>query len=542
VTDESPRSKNFARIGLIVSLLLAAAIRIPHLNFVPIWDGRQYWDFCAQPALSSSFNPLAFNCFGHRSMAYMIAVTWPQYFSQGSALLLNLAHLAVALLTILAFHKIARRLFPSDRSNGIAPAMLTILFAAMPIWTGASLNLNPDVGVLLGFLWCIAFLLDGRRMAGVGAGIFLVLSKEIGLLLWILIAVVETALAALQEKEWNARFRLALKRCAYVVPLLAYYLTGLALRSNSMPASWPNASREPSLLRIFLSFDLSAPHYLAYVADIFVINFAWVMTIVILAWLILVVVRILGKRGGVPVPEEIDPHTGVFLAVITPCVLFLVTRFPTFNNPRYLLPAFPLMVLAFGVAIMSLFRSRRTHAIAVVIAAALQLASMWSTIDPVSRFVFGTFDFGDHPMLRMTSIRGECCGMGRDQLVYNLQYTHFDSIQKPIFEAIKPRDHEQLAIASTADWYLIGHLDALTKERTLRNTGVIDPDVLTLLKVLNKKAELPDEARYIAFSNVDNAKELRLYSRAYRISRPVIVEEHGYRAAIFGLKRRVVAE
>jgi hypothetical protein len=527
-----------ARLGLGLSLLAAALIRLPHLRFVPIWDSRQYWDECLQPALNAPFDPLAFNCFGHRSMLYMLTIGWPQYFSQGSAVLLNLTHMVVALLTIGAFYLIAVRVFPPDAppASGADAALLTLIFAVMPVWSGPSLNLNPDMGVLAAFLWTLALLMNGRRGWAIAAGLFLVLSKEIGLLLWLLLAAVDIALALWQPRASRARELLA--RAAYALPPLAYWATGVALQSKQIPANWPIAARqEHSLLRMFLTFDLSAPHYVAYAADIFLLNFAWVMTLVIVAWLVRLVTRIL-TRQPVLIPVA-DRRSAFILGIVAPAVYYLVTRYPTYNNVRYLLTFFPLLVLAFGAASVSLVRRHATRWALFAIVAALQLASMWRSADPVSRFMYGTFPFGRHDMLNMTSIRGECCGFGRDQLVYNLQFTHFHYVQDALFTRMRPGNDDVLAITRAAKWFLIGSLDAQTFRRTLRKDGVVQPKILTLIDVAYG-APLPERLRYVAYANVENHPDLALYARAYHIRGPFVVDEHGYRAAYFELQRRAV--
>jgi hypothetical protein len=532
--------RTVARLGLGASLLLAAAVRAPHLDFVPIWDGRQYWDHCVAPALQGPFDPMAFNCFGHRSMLYMLAVSWPQYLSHGSALLLNLAHAGMSLLTIVAFHRIATLLFPprEERESGLDAALLTLVFTAMPAWTASAINLNPDAGVLTGFTVALWMFLAGRRHLAVAAGLFLVLSKEMGLLLWLVSAGVETLLAVRRENA-GARLRAIARRWTYLLPPLAYVLVGMVLRAQNRYANWGTQIVDNrSLLETFLTIDFTAPHYVAYVADLFVLNFSWVMTIFIVVWLSLVLRAILTKRT-VPLAAQLERHRGAMLALVTPAVFYLVTRFPTFNNVRYLLPAFPLVVLAFGIALASLVPTIRVRVAMLATAAALQLASMAFTIDPVSKFVFGTFPFGRHEMLVMTSLRNECCGYGRDQLVYNLQYTRFDSLQQTIFSTLRPRDGEVFAIAGLANWTLHGPLDAKTYRPTLRTQNVIRPRVLTVHDFA-KGEPLPNRMRYIAWPNVDNRPDLRLLSRAYHIRRPTIIDENGYEVAVFDLERRVV--
>lgn len=530
--------RTVARLGAAGAFLLAILVRIRHLDFVQLWDGRQYWDHCIEPALLGGFDPIAFNCFGHRSMLYMLAVSGPQAFSHGSTLLLNLAQLALSLITIAAFFRIATLLFPpsDEPATGLDAAGLTILFSAMPIWTAGSLTISPDFGVLCGFVVALALLLGGQRHWAVVAGVFMVLSKEVGLLLWLVLAGIETFLAVVDRGTQGRRLRILAMRLIYVVPVAAYVATGMALRARELVATWTDPGGQPSLIRTFLTFGFRAPHERAYLADIFALNFAWVLSIFLVAWLIVAAIR-LHRRQPLPLPPTLDRHRGLFIAILAPAVFHLITRYPTFNNARYILAAVPLVVLVFGIAAASLVRRPLLRAGVFVVAATLQLASMWATVDPVSRFIFGTFPFGTHPMLSMTSIRGECCGSGRDQLVYNLQFTHFDDVQNKVFETIRPRDREPIVIGMLANWFVVGALDAQTYHRTLRTAGVIRPTVFSVV-ALSRLDVLPERLRYLAFANVPNSYDLELLHRAYEISPGFDIDEHGYRATIFELRRR----
>ena len=68
--------------------------------------------------------------------------------------------------------------------------------------------------------------------------------------------------------------------------------------------------------------------------------------------------------------------------------------------------------------------------------AALLAVSAMRTVDPVSRWLWGTFRFGSHQMLDMTSLTGECCGTGRDQLAYSLEFTRFHDLTDSVVTAL----------------------------------------------------------------------------------------------------------
>ena len=541
VRRHSPNARAIARAGLIFSLLECVVIRLPYLRLVPIWDSRQYWDACVGPALQKAFDPLAFNCFGHRTVLYMLSVGWPQYFDYGSVLLLNLALLAIALLTVAAFYRVVTLLFePSvNAETGILPAALTIIFASMPVWTAGSVMLNPDSGVLLGFLLSLALLLDGRRKTAVLAGLYLVLSKEIGLLLWILLAVTETLAAWIttrSRQEWRS---MIIGRWSFLLPPLGYFATGMALRAASRPDVWvaPSVYKPgKSLLQIFLTFDLGAGHFGAYIADLFVLNFSWIMTLVIAGWLCTIVIAIVRQRSQ-NLNVALQSYRTLFVVLLTPLVLYVITRYPTFNNARYLLPAIPLIVIAFGAAVVSLVARRRNQVALLGLVFVTQVLSMWQTTDPLSRFLFGTWNFGTNPMLAMTSPTNECCGYGRDQLIYNLQFTHFATIQDAVFQRVHATEKTVFAMAPNADWHLQGQIQEKTLKRTLRTTDVIVTPPITMAR-LARGASVPATMFYIAYPNVDNEYDLKLYSYFYEIAPPIFVDDgNGYELPVFEMRR-----
>ena len=70
---------------------------------------------------------------------------------------------------------------------------------------------------------------------------------------------------------------------------------------------------------------------------------------------------------------------------------------------------------------------------------AIFIPSLYRTLDPVSMKLFGTFDFGKHKMIKMTSLTNEeDSGFGRDQLVYNLQFMQFHYMQDYVYERMRP--------------------------------------------------------------------------------------------------------
>jgi len=208
---------------------------------------------------------------------------------------------------------------------------------------------------------------------------------------------------------------------------------------------------------------------LGYVVGAYVAQFAWALLVFPLAWLARSVGGWLRRphrwQGPNPNPAYVF-ILGVFLTS-----MLAVWWFPTYANDRYLLPFMPLFAIVSYGAMASLIRTPRIRWAILASWFVLFLASNSATLDPVSKLIYGTFPFGDHEMLDKTSITGECCGYGRDQLVYNAQFTALHDLNNAIFATLRPTDDTVLLADPAADWYMVDRLDPQSYTRTLGAHG-----------------------------------------------------------------------
>src|SRR5205814_1245285 len=118
-------------------------------------------------------------------------------------------------------------------------------------------------------------------------------------------------------------------------------------------------------------------------------------------------------------------------------VTFLMTRYLTFFNLHYTLPAMPLLLLmAFG-ALGELVQWRAAHIAFLYTLGVLFTATTFRTIDPISKTLRSTFAFGKHPMLNIRE-RAERRYFGRDKVVYNLEVTEFHRLQNIVYRSLQP--------------------------------------------------------------------------------------------------------
>ncbi len=517
------------------SLLLFLALVVPRLGAVPVWDSRLYYDWCLQPGLRGPFHPLNFNCFGHPSMLYMLLFVPGQWISAGSAVLLNLTNVALGCLAIVGFWIITGALWPGPESRGDR-FLATAIFAVWPAALANSLSMNPDYGVFVFFLLFVAALIRGRiRLAALFAA-FLVLSKETGVILYglttlLYLIVFARGSAASGRRTWSG----IREHSVLFAPALLYLANiGLTL-TRDQPVIWGGAaSTLPRILRRFVVFNPGEIYAGRYGPLIWILNMSWLLTACLLAaGLRLALVR--SARGSFR-SKALSHRPIVFVLLVFAATTYALTRWETFSHARYLLAIAPFFILVFVLSLQILLPRSALRYAFLGATFLLLLASDFRTVDPISRRVWGTFSFGRHELLNLTSWNNECCGYSTDQLVYNLEYLRFDEIQNAIFADIRPTWRTTFVVSAGAELTRPGAV-TLEGRRTLR---VSDTVMIRYLSVndLERRKPPPDTVYFVAFPNFDNGPDLQRLRRSYSVVSRKSYERSGYAVPVYTMRRR----
>ncbi|MDB4899773.1 MAG: hypothetical protein JWN53_1581, partial [Gemmatimonadetes bacterium] len=265
---------------------------------------------------------------------------------------------------------------------------------------------------------------------------------------------------------------------------------------------------------------------LAVFALMFVLGCLWIPTVFMLVDLGIGLARLNRRRLARPM-AGVDPNA---LGVVTGSLVLLIwllSRYQTFANARYYLPIYPLALI---VAYAALVRLGVRSAVRVTAFSALMLLLALSavrTVDPVSRELWGTFPFGGRAMLKITGLTGECCGAGRDQLVYNLEFTNLDALQSAAYARLRPTDSTKFVMPEMGDWYTIGPLDPVTRRRTLGYAGAVQPNVLTAKEVYFPAGRIAD-GWFVEMPYIPNDYSLGKLAEVYELGAPLYIMRDGY--------------
>jgi hypothetical protein len=514
----------FGRVFLGAMLVTTVALLTSRAGFIPTWDGRIYAE-CIVDAGQQHLALSTLRCVEHISHAYMLFAGAIQMLSPGSFPLMLLANGILYLLACAAFYRLAELAFPTTE-HATERALLTAAFAAQPAILASVVQPNIDLPMLPAFLWGTVFLIRRRWLGAIVMGMALIATKESGVLLYATL-VFSYAIAMVLPRPSSPRspIRALARLTPLAIPVLAFiaYIAYRAIVPHET-VIWAAGTTEKSIIYQFLVPRIDR-YFVNYCVMMLVLSFAWVTTIVAGSDFVVGALRKWRKEPA-RVLSGSKRRIVRFLIVLTVVTMYALTRFSSWGNSRYLLPVFALTPIVLYASLVRFGVSPTVRRSVVGALAALLLLSTVRTADPVSRALYGTWRFGDHTLLRMTRVTHECCGGGRDQLVYNLQYTFLGDLTSDATAALAG-DSTAVFVPHRMLWETVGPLDADTHRRSLRRENIVRPHLYEP-DTLAKLAAPPGDAIYVGLPNGDAEAGLRMLGEWYEVGAPHKVQRGGY--------------
>jgi len=518
--------------------VMVCALLLTRLDYVPIWDGRIY--AACVSAAAERFTLESLRCAGHTSEAYVAVAGAAQMLAPSSAVPVLATNATLFLLACVAFHRLVRLAFPG--LPALDRALLSSAFALQPAFLSAVVQPGLDLPLLPGLLWAIVFMLEERWTPLVLTGLAMAFTKETGVLLY---AVLLSCYALWFELRPRRPLRDRVARVLLLAPLaipgvaFAAYLAIKRLANPDRAVLWYTGTTGDSLAEQFLIPRLNL-YQVNYAVLLLVLNFAWIVAGTIAADAFVGAVRAAHRELPRPV-EGADRRTVSFLVLLTVATGYALTRFTTFGHTRYFLPVYALLFFPFCGALLRLGIGTAARRAVLGGYAVLLLASVTRTVDPVSRRLYGTFEFGSHSMLRMTRVTGECCAFGQDQLAYSLEFTVIQELMDSTFSAPRARRERVVVVPDSTSWIFLDPLSAGERRFTRRDEASAKPVVLEHREVVRGSIR-PDSAAFLALPYGDNRRAIREMERSYDFRDERRVERGGYSLPTYRLVLRQAAQ
>lgn len=500
----------FAAVAALLVLLLW-----PERGYVAIWDGHVYLT-CVVNAAAHGITLDSLRCGEHPSQLYMGLLALSQFPAPGNTGALLFANLLLGALALWALRDLLCRLLPGE-SWWPDRALLVTIVAIHPVVLATLVQVNPDFGVYAFFLVALCHLAARRYWWAALAGLFLCFSKETGALVY------SVALAL------NVVFRLSegedgpLSRLARVAPPAALAATPLAAyagflwwwgTSRLTSAIWnPGIHSRP--LDAFRWFDFESAALRSSLAIIFLLGFMWLPTLALISDFAVGIRRTFLRLGDRPL-DGVNGRLAGYLAALAAALVYVLTAYRTWSNPRYFVVLVPLLIVAGFLAVVHLRAAPALRRAGLAAVGVLLLASEYRSWDPVSRALFGTFSVGPADMYRVAGITHEFGGRGIDQLGYNLQFTGFHHAQNAVFTALRPSTASAIVFPRRVNWLVASPLDDRTFARSAALTGTFTPQYMDESELAKMPEPLPRELWYLDLANNPDTLAIMSLHRKYQ--------------------------
>src|SRR3989344_1413513 len=271
----------------------------------------------------------------------------------------------------------------------------------------------------------------------------------------------------------------------------------------------------------------------AYLSGIFIVNYNWILTV-------LAVIGT-GKHMFNKIAGKGIPETGInikhisFLYILIIPLFFILTFYKTFVNLRYFIPIYFVMMILSFFSLTKIFNKSFVRRIFLLLITAVFLYTNFRTTDPVSKKIYGTFKFGKHDLLKMTSITDECCGFGRDQIMYNLEYLKITEILDEIISDLRLKPDTAIAYQPLVGLWGIDRIDKNTYKRTYSGENSFKPLIVNWK--WDRLEEKPGYIYFIEFPITESEPALVNYLNYYDIVSVKSYSKDGYSMKVLTMKK-----
>lgn len=520
---EFPRSIQFpSAAGWLFALLLAVFAGIPaiYFSYVPIWDGWQF-SRCYVTAAVTGY----LWCFEHSAFLHTFLFGLTQKPDPGNFYLLYAANIVLGVLGLICLRALLNRLY-KDALSPVNIVLISFCFGLAPVFLIHVVQQSLDYTLPIYLIMTLFFLYSGRFFFAALAGVLMVFTKESGFMLYGVSVFLYVPLMIIKGSlTWKNK-----KKFIYVAAVLSIPVVLFVLYMHVTPKTQIGDSWLEGVMKM-LKFYLVEPVIAAQLVSLLVLNFNWMLTGIIAAGLIVLGINRL--KGGRRDEAGLGLYDRIYFYLLFVLFVYFLTRIPMWNNPRYMLPVFPVLAILFADSLTVVFKRQAVISGILSVVLVLLCLSSFRTIDPLSKKIMGTFEFGSHEMLNMASFENDPGYYGRDQLVYNFEFTEIHYLTEKIYERVGT---DKLFVAAPhATWAnALNGINKETGKRMMYGEGLVNTRWV-FSDSLIKRRFFPEDIYFIAYPHMEevNEEQQAQLSYVYDTKDVIRVEDGGYAIDVY---------
>ncbi len=508
---------------LLIPTAIFSVIRLTFFDHIPHWDGNIFVNEIrsSTDALTVSLTSLGKDYFwggGHPTMGYGSYMSIGQLFFPNNLYIIHLQNLILGVMSIIAFYGITRILL---KRSSLTSSLLTLLFAINPLFIATSLTPNMDYPVLCFFVIALYFLLKDKLVLFAFISALMVLSKEVGFMLYLmllmgLLAPYIAFKVGFLDKYFKRITKSGISKSLLILGYILYLVFPISVFGFQYLASGGTIWNGNYYVKPYISFLFHPLLFFPRIFEVSVMNFAWILTIIILIGFI----KYFRKNKF-----KVNSSMSNAISLSLTCLLFVGVNcfYNTFTHPRYLIVSVFFISILSAYGLVSIKKSVRYLPIGII--TVLFFFSIYYTIDPVSKFVFGTFSWGNKTLLKIGDpIQARC-----DSMVYNTEFIYIDRL----YQKFRKQESQYIGMVISNE---LNGVDG-TQNWWMRH---FDYSPTMVASELSKN--VPDGNVYYLFlpwlsENIDNG--IDTVKKYYSIEETGVIEQNGYWLRFYKLKKLV---
>lgn len=535
-------------------LLLSAVsvlIRLPMFTHMQRWDGGFYYTHLHNACIHFDFTWQSvwdyFRLAQHPTLSYSLIMLIGEFLFPGKVTGVLFVQLILTVAGIVCIYLLFRHYWCHMAS---VPAMLlTFLISVTPLFLGTFSYINVDYTLLIFFVFMLYAVSKRKLILVIFWTIAVMLNKETG---WAIIAGYYLGyFAGTWFEEKNEGFKEKLKRLGKNKMLYIILASGLVLgfymiRQEGI-SGWFSYGKYSSFFAsradiLKMGMEVNAigiyPAYIFYrLGEMFLLNFMWVPTVIILASVILLI-RNKGKMWGKGIANLWGMLGSLVTFVLFNClyITYALVRYTVFSSVVWWILAVLLLYY-----VIAPYLNERILTIGLGTAAVLLLIQNVCYIDPVSNLLYDRLDSGKGKIL-CVNMETDYYG---DAIVTNYRFNYLDSLLDKLLTEIDydgstcifqcMGDEGQIAGigAYPCGWDYEQKERRYLSEETIRRYGELIPINTWYLKEnakLSKEKEgLPQNAvaYFLSYDGLLEEKYLKMLSPYYRIGERTKISNWG---------------
>ena len=439
-----PSSKLYGPLSLVVLILCVVVAHVSLLRVPYFWDETYFAPAARDVFLTGKLIPVSVVAESHPPLVYIWLAIWWKLFGF-SVLVARIAMLAIAVITLAGVYYLARLL-----AKGAVPIVVTTLIAVYPVFFTESTFVHLDMAAAGLTLWALVTYIMGRRWTPGLLFALAALAKETAIVAPLAVFVV-TIVLAIRSRKQGAEFsiRSAWRAAFSLLPPLLALVFWFAWLHHASGAVFGNSGYVQDNLfgtlhptRIVLACARHLWHLLGY------------LNLFVLTGLAAIIFAI-GPRALPSRPFGQNSHAWLLLAAVVVGYILMLSVVGAITIARYLLPIYPIIMLALVLAISS--RTKWWPVAACLTAAA---------------FVLGLFPYTS----RFAFVRDN-----------NLAYLDFVALQQTAAEHISSGN--KVRVLTT--WPISGELSASWLGYTKQPPEILQIDSFTTQELIAAKENQP---------------------------------------------------